>query len=99
MKGVEDRYYTDEEYAKLTKAQQDWLRDTRAARGHKRGNRGGAQNKNKRQKVSKTQFNKLKRKVAALTKTKEESDKEDDSNENENKGAGNRNHKALTRKK
>lgn len=111
---VEDRYYSKEEYSRLTKEQKDALRQKRTKRGHKPGSKsskvihGGDA---KRQKTGGAGNKKFSRSISALAKQvaslSEKMDAKhvpdvvstDGSSNSDSTSTSNRNNSALTRQK
>ena len=92
---VEDRYYTKEEYNKLSEAKKRKLWELRKARGAYKKAKGDTS-------VTKKQYDSLMRKVKALESGSKPSETEEDPSEEEDTNAtnpSNRTNPALTKQK
>ena len=108
-KGVQDRYYTKEEYEALSAAQRDTLREKRKSRGHSK-KEGGKKQKTEKQLSSFSKgLSKLTRQVSKMASAikkkpakdsaEKDSDGSDTGSDGDESPGGNRENPALTRQK
>ena len=95
---VEDRYYTSEEYQKLTQAQRKGLAAKRKKRGHKKGAKD-SKRPGKSNQFSKREVKAMKRMLKKDNEQGDSVDSDSDNDSSDGKSKSNRNNSALKRKK